>query len=309
MSTVVVPLDRSEISERALPVARAVAEKIGASIRLISVLEVPPGYADRIDDYEPGDPHAPTWLAERDEIYDYLGQIAESLEPVEVSTQVRLGIDPAMEIDDTVLSFEDSVLVISTHGRSGLDRLVMGSTASRLVALAEYPVVIVPSAIEHAPSSLRSILVALDGSTFAENALHVALGLFKDGIRFHLLQVVEPIPVLAEVDQVNRDNLHDETGEYLESVASRLHAEQADATWSVDDDYDVAHSIVDNARKWNVDMIAIATHGRTGFSRLFLGSVADAVIRRAVRPVLLVRPNEQVVARAPESRRLHRNQD
>lgn len=301
---VVVPLDQSEVSERALPVARAIAQQLDARIHLLSVLEVPPGYADLIDDFDPQDPDIPGWFKERSQMLDYLGQIAGSLEPLEVSIQIRLGIDPAMEIDDCVLSQDDSVLVISTHGRSGWDRLVLGSTASKLVALAEYPVVVVPAAIEHAPSEIADLLVALDGSSFAENALHVALGLFAGELHLHLLRIVEPIPVLADIDRINREQLYELSGKYLADLAEYLNEEGCDVTWSVEEDLDVANRIVSVARERNVDLIALATHGRTGFSRLFLGSVADAVLKRAEQPVLLVRPSEQVVARAPENRRL-----
>ncbi|CAN5807787.1 hypothetical protein BH23CHL2_BH23CHL2_04630 [soil metagenome] len=73
-------------------------------------------------------------------------------------------------------------------------------------------------------------------------------------------------------------------------------------SWEVEESFDIANRIVTIAHMAEADLISLATHGRTGFSRFFLGSVADEVLRTATTPVLVIRPSEDAVTAAPESR-------
>src|SRR5690606_34288845 len=119
------------------------------------------------------------WVRRYVEIEMYLVGVASRLQPGPVTVQVLQGMDPAIEINQAVSEMgDDALLVMSGHGRSGIKRLVLGSKTSRLVQLASYPLVVVPAACKEVPESVKRILLALDGSTFAEYALEVALDLF-----------------------------------------------------------------------------------------------------------------------------------
>jgi len=301
--TIVVPLDRSEVAERALPIAQALARQLDARVMLLSVFEIPPEYAVWAGRHEQDE----RWIQRRQDIETYLNGIASQLEPLDVSTSIPTGMDPAIEVHEAVTELEDAILVISTQGRSGIKRLILGSKASRFVQLATYPVVVVPADCEEYPSAFSRILLPLDGSTFAEHALDITLELFAGEGRaspsFHLLRVVDQIYVGNELDGDLRNELVNAANQYLNDVADRLTRRGSQVSWDVEESYEVANKIVSVAHIEGVDLISLATHGRTGFSRFFLGSVADAVLRTATKPVLIVRPTRDVVERAPESSR------
>jgi nucleotide-binding universal stress UspA family protein len=141
----------------------------------------------------------------------------------------------------------------------------------------------------------RHVLVPLDGSETAEVALPDAASVaISSGARLTLLHVVPP--ALAEIyaaaqavpaDQGDR-SLHDAAHSYLDSVRRRLEAMGIEVQKAITVG-DAAESLVAYASEQGVDLIVMATHGRSGWKRLVLGSVAERVLRCAAQPVLLVR--------------------
>ena len=305
--TIVVPLDRSEVAERALPIAQALARQLDARVMLLSVFEIPPEYAVWASSHEQDE----RWIQRSQDIETYLSGVASQLEPLDVRTSILTGMDPAIEVHEAVIELDDAILVISTQGLSGIKRLILGSKASRFVQLATYPVVVVPVDCDEYPSAFSRVLLPLDGSLFAEHALDLTLEFFTGEGRvspsFHLLRVVDQIYVGNDLDGDLRNELVDEANRYLSDVADRLTRRGCRVSWDVEESYEVADKIVSVAHIEEVDLISLATHGRTGFSRFFLGSIADAVLRTATKPVLIVRPSEDVVDRAPESSRSSRD--
>ncbi|MEZ4572895.1 MAG: universal stress protein [Thermomicrobiales bacterium] len=297
---IIVPLDRSDVAERALPVAVTLARQLEARLYLISVLEVSPDAADRFAEQAPDEPLNEPLRSALEDVEAYLGNIASGLDTAVAATQVLIGADPAVEIDATVLELDDALLVMTGHGRSGIRRLVLGSTTTRLVQLASYPLIVVPAEcnVFGYPESISRVLLAMDGSSFAEYAQEVTLDVFPaDDLSLHLLRVVDP------VEAVDTD-IRGRASDYLGKIADNLSARGRTVTWTVDVAYsaDIANRIVINAHVTECDLIALATHGRTGFSRWYYGSVADGVLRSATKPVMIIHPSEEVIARAPESR-------
>ena len=142
----------------------------------------------------------------------------------------------------------------------------------------------------------KKILVPLDGSEIAEKALpHMeAIASGCNVVDVVLLRVIEPLPlpgnhVISEGDRVRLESRHrSEAHSYLENLVKRL----KDGGRSVKMDIiegEAAETIVDYAEKNGVDLIVMATHGRSGLGRWALGSVADKVVRHAHVPVLMVR--------------------
>jgi len=145
----------------------------------------------------------------------------------------------------------------------------------------------------------RKVMVPLDGSHTAECALpHMQAIVSGCGIAdVVLLRVIVPLPapgyvVLIEHDKARLEAEHRVEAEgYLEKIAKRL----ADEGLSVDTDTaggDATESIVDYADKHGVDLIVMATHGRTGIGRFVMGSVAERVVRHSNVPILLVRASK-----------------
>jgi nucleotide-binding universal stress UspA family protein len=156
-------------------------------------------------------------------------------------------------------------------------------------------------------SSYRRVLVALDGSQSAEAVLRFLLEIAGPlDMRVLLLRVLEPMPprVLDVPGQIVVENIEArrrDAEEYLAPIASALRARGVDTAWGVRRGR-AAEEILAAARESGADLIAMATHGRTGLSRLLFGSVAEAVLRHAPIPVFMIRQPEAVEpAAAPEA--------
>lgn len=108
------------------------------------------------------------------------------------------------------------------------------------------------------------------------------------GIRLNLPRLDELLPPPAETRQQAVTRVDAELHDYLLNTAERLHGITATVATDVADD--PAEAIIAHARREHVDLIAMATHGRTGFAHLLAGSVCESVIRSGVAPVLVLRP-------------------
>ena len=150
--------------------------------------------------------------------------------------------------------------------------------------------------------SYKRVLVALDGSPSSEAVLRFLLEIAGPlEMKLILLRVLEPIPpmpiegtrhvTLDDVEARRRD-----AEEYLAPLAATLHARGVNVTYAVRRGRP-ADEILAAAREDNADLIAMATHGRTGLGRVLFGSVAEAVLRHATVPVFLSRQPEPMPAR------------
>ena len=146
----------------------------------------------------------------------------------------------------------------------------------------------------------KTILVPLDGSKRAERILpYVEELALKFGAKLILLQVIEPSVVLAapydmghyyDVNQIER--LSDEAKGYLNSVRTELEMKGITSETLVDNG-PVVTCILEEAIRKDVDLIAMASHGRSGLARAFYGSVAAGILHQADRPLLLIRAQEE----------------
>ena len=145
----------------------------------------------------------------------------------------------------------------------------------------------------------QKILVPLDGSHLAEQAIPYATELCKGSTEVTLFQVVHlPLPLAAPDVSINipMPDLHEllqESEEYLEKVAEPLRKQGVNVKTAVVERDVTADAIVEYAEENDIDLIAMTTHGRSGLSRLVFGSVAESVVRHAPCPVLLVRAQEK----------------
>ncbi len=144
-----------------------------------------------------------------------------------------------------------------------------------------------------------TILVPLDASKRAETIFpHVEALAQKFGAQLVLLQVVEPLVATVDIsgmapyyDPALMDRWLAEAKTYLDGLQSQLHARGIEAKTVVENG-PVVFSILAVARRENADLIALASHGRTGLARVFYGSVAAGILNQADRPLLLIRAQE-----------------
>jgi nucleotide-binding universal stress UspA family protein len=284
---ILVPLDGSSLAEHVLPYARLLAGALKTPVHLLACL-------------------AQTAIARGETVemlrlaQGYLDQAAASLEGggLQVSVSVVEG-EPAAEIASEADRQAGTLLVMSTHGRSGLQRMALGSVADRVLRATASPMLVVRPQSEEAPSEVRLevAVVPLDESELAEQALPHAERL-AGALDLKLL-VVEALPSEMEYYMqaeafagAARDIAEAAEGaseEYLEGVAARLHkAGLHSVEWRVIHGT-AGRSIVNAVQELPDSMVIMTTHGRSGMGRWILGSVADQVIRHSARPVLVVR--------------------
>jgi nucleotide-binding universal stress UspA family protein len=143
---------------------------------------------------------------------------------------------------------------------------------------------------------LASVLVAVDFSETSKNAIVYGQNLARAfGARLHVFHVADVISTSAA--QFYPEGPGDPEAKAIELATKRLRSylvsqDAVDAGVEVRVAPDAAEAIVDHAKEIHADLIVLGTHGRTGMSRFFMGSVAEHVVRRADQPVLVVRPSE-----------------
>jgi nucleotide-binding universal stress UspA family protein len=149
--------------------------------------------------------------------------------------------------------------------------------------------------------SHKRVLVALDGSPSAEAVLRFLLEIAGPlDMAVVLLRVLEPVaPVVIEASRhvvvEDVEGRRRDAEEYLAPIAAALRAKGIDVSWQVRRGRPT-EEILAAAREGHVDLIAMATHGRTGLGRLLFGSVAEGVLRHAPVPVFLIRQPDAAVA-------------
>jgi nucleotide-binding universal stress UspA family protein len=307
IGSILVPLDGSTFGEHALPLAANLARRAGAELHLAHVHQtIPPATVAGVTVMDAIDEHL------RQDEQAYLADVTRRLtehSPVRVKTTLLSGdVVPALKAHASKVGAD--VVVMSTHGRGAFGRFWLGSVADELLREMTRPVLLVrPN--EGKPDyrrepALRNILVPLDGTALAERILPLAMAtaeLFDGSLT--LLRVVQPVvrpsylhegsgvaglthSVLEQVQslQVERRN---EAQLYLDRVAEPVIVKGCRVRTKVVIDEEPALAILLEAQTGNADLIAMETHGRRGLSRLFLGSVADKVVRGGVVPVLLHR--------------------
>jgi nucleotide-binding universal stress UspA family protein len=293
-SVILVPLDGSALAEGAVPYAQRLATAGGQLI--LARIAAP-------------DSRAAEFLSVREhralaEAEVYLDQVAIRLRVAGVNVEtLAVSGDASDELLCLAEQLPADLIVLGTHGRSGVGRWLYGSVADELLRHARTPMLLVPHTAPPPWPEDRGprILVTLDGSELSEAILRPLLKLpALEQAELFLLQIVDwpPSSIMAyEGGWVGFDPEHDiETGRsYLEDVAERLRASARSAVTRIQTG-SVPVQIASVAREEYADLMALATHGRSGLGRLVLGGTATGVVQRAEVPVLLVRPVTSGVA-------------
>ena len=276
----------------ALAPARRLAAACGAGLLLVRAVSgsrpVP-----AIEEWQGG---------EIDEAAGYLRKVLDRIAGNGIAVRSAVYHDPP--VDSILLAAAESdagMIVMSTHGRSGLGSALLGSVTTGVVHVSPVPVMVIHAGLEPAgpiAGPYRKILVSLDGSTAAEKALSiVAKEQIAGSAEILLLFVDEPgKPALDSETLARMMRVGDILTSAHPSVAHRYlmglaEARLPDRTTRIRVlSGDAAETIASVAGDEAVDLIAMATHARTELDRLLHGSVARDVLRHAPAPVLLVPP-------------------
>ena len=283
---ILVPLDQSALSERVLPIAQCLAEYFGSTIHLIYVVETEPEtLPDTIVSQALKDGEA--------YLKNMVGNFSSAEKPVQCEADVIKGY-PASAIIEQAETDDDTLILMSTHGYSGVKRLLLGSVADKVVQAAKTPVLLVPAGATNPEGELvemERLIIPLDGSELAEKILPYAINLCKTlGMELILVRAYHPrFPGstirMGEVTKI----VHDSAENYIKAMAERLKKEGLkDVSYKVLQGLP-AEQVSDLAVETPNSVTALCSHGRHGVSRWMLGSVASAIIHTAEEPVLVIR--------------------
>ncbi|HEX6386169.1 MAG TPA: universal stress protein [Anaerolineae bacterium] len=296
---ILVPLDGSRLAESALPVAfHLLPPAAGEVILLRSTLAmhlITPAMAT-----EAIQPQAPQLLAQfRRGATVYLTAIKQlwARPSLTIYTKVVSG-DEASAIVDTAYEEAVDLIVMTSHGASGDTRWPLGSVTRKVLHAAPCPVLVL-----RAGNPVSHILITLDGSELAEQALAPAMEVAQRlGATVTLLHVIEPDSGHGAAETVGQQAPEGAKGgaeEYLASLADRYRQLEHSVQTAVVSG-PAAQGILDFASAQHIDLIAMASgvlaaHGRTGPRRWLYGSVTEKVIHNSTASLLIVRPPSNVL--------------
>lgn len=306
-SRILVPLDGSQLSEAALRMAVPLARWLGARLEAITVYE-PPLPPARTSGAPPLDRAFDREMRAATAAYaDNLSLRLPSL-AAEVPTEVVYREGP---IAETIAQYASesgaSVIVMTTHGRSGPSRYWLGSVADRLTRIAQTPLVLLTEQSVRdldATAPFGNVVIPIDGSDESLAAIDTALAVAGTGPAYHLVHVVTPMPLLPQMpiqpvvsapgggaalpDLLGTSR--DSAEQYLQRLAEQLRERIPRVVTRVEVHERPADAILKYAAGLDAPLIAMTTHGRGAAGRWLLGGVTDKVVRSATVPVLIQPP-------------------
>lgn len=307
-TSIIVPLDGSTLSEQALPLACRIAQSTQATIHLVQV-HLPVLDVEIAELRLSTVPLIDTTLDRdvRNRERSYLDATRERLiARYNIAVTATICDGPvAAAICDCAASIRADLIVMTTHGRGAVSRFWLGSVADTLVRQSHVPVLLERPAALFAPCEEARpchILIPLDGSALAESMVEAAIALGTPlQSRYTLLHIIDPVPLASTAPLVYTGAPAPEIARrrersaqhYLEGIARALRERGLPVDTQVVLSSTPAQAILEQAAQLGVDLIALATHGRSGLTRLLLGSTSDKVLRSAAMPLLLYRPIER----------------
>jgi len=296
---ILIPLDGSKTAEKVLPYARHLAAALKLPVELLAVIDI----AEMATHMAAEKAGFLSTLIE-DGIRNsenYLRSAANTFAGANVKCTVEKGCAEESIVEHAAKD-QNTLITMATHGRSGMNRFLLGSVAEKVLRSSKNPLLLI-RAVEEAKAegeaAVKSVIVPLDGSDLAESVLPPALELAKSlGAEIVLFRAYN-IPYGAYstgdgfYDPVNLDALlasvKDEATEYLARKTDELkRSGMANVSFVAKEGFS-ADEIIAFARETKDGMIAMCTHGRSGVKRFVLGSVTESVARHSADPVLVLR--------------------
>lgn len=323
---ILVPLDGSLLAEQALPLAARIARASGSTLLLVRAINML-AESNRIYMAEPALFLPDMQEEEKQNASYYLLQMLNrtELKGIDVRTMIREG-HAATIIMDVAREEQASLIVMSSHGYSGVKRWMLGSTTQTILRQSPIPVLIVREP-EHKNMETTSsqdhpihALVALDGSEFSETIIQPAAQMVaalagREPGTLHLLQLLTPftspeeLTTGKEAPEISMETRLVQAEEYLKTIKQRVETllqgvPNIKVTCYVGTCNDIASSLVNIASSGDgtdtnrpYDLIAVSTHGRTGMQHLLMGSVAEHILHTSQLPLLVVRPSQEALER------------
>jgi nucleotide-binding universal stress UspA family protein len=292
---ILVPLDGSKLAEAAIPVAASLAKRLDAPVTLLHIIEQD----------APQEVHRDRHITQADEASAYLEEVARRGFPAEVKVHAHVHTAAVKDVAGSIVEhatreFRLDLIVMCTHGKSGVRELLYGSIAQKVVAQGVTPLLLIkPEAGVAGTFNLDKILVPLDTGPIHDDSLPVTKELaeaYQSNV--HLLTVIPTFGTMAgetaaagsllpattaALLEINVENAAEDLQEHLDELKQagiRATAEVARG--------DPATEIISLSEKLQADMIVLTTHRKAGTAAFWARSVAPNVARRARVPILLI---------------------
>ncbi len=296
-SKIVVPLDGSRSAENALPYARALARGLKVPVELLCAIDL----AEMERNVSAAAGIYLDTLAEDEtrRCAEYLSQIAKSFSGAPVQCEIAKG-DAASVIIESAAAEKDTLVCMATHGRSGLNRWLLGSVAEKVLRGANAQLLLIRAsegAQTEGEKKLGAVIVPLDGSSLSEQVLPSVTDLAKKLDLEVILFRAYTIPYgfyeagasyAVDLERLSAD-IEAEAQQYLEEKRNALAKAGLEKISYASKEGLSADEIIKYGRKKPDQLIAMCSHGRSGVKRWVLGSVAETVVRHSGDPVLIVR--------------------
>lgn len=283
---ILVPTDGSENAERALEHAIVIAKAFDATVHGVYVVNIT--YAA---DFEGG--------VNTESVVTALEREGESALDVVESRCDEAGVDvirelldgrPSVRISEYAKEHDSDLIIMGTHGRRGLSRVLLGSVTESVVRRSRRPVLTIPGDARSPEDSYDDVLVATDGSPDAAQAVDSAIGLASAfDATVHGLYVIDET---FTRNQMIGEILEAEGTTALEELQSKVTAAGLDSKTTILEG-EPHEAIVEYASNHDLDVIVLGSHGKGAIERTFLGSVSERTIRTADRPVLVTMTPER----------------
>ena len=292
-SRILIPLDGSNLAESVLPFSVAMAARLQATIVLLHIIE------EHAPQTVHGEPHLHT-VADAEQ---YLLKLASRYGSSIICEHHVHGTEEdnvAGSIASHISELKADMVVLCTHGGSGLRRVVSGSIAQQVLRKATAPVLIMRPRLENAATAIKSILVPLDGTHASERAVQTAAYLARAcDASLSLVTVVPTVETvkgnrtaaarmspLMTAEVLNAEE--EQSRVYLEGIAADLRG-QGIAVNAVVRRGNTVPTLAEAAAQTPTDLIIIATHGRAGLNAMWTGSVTATLIARVAQPTLMLK--------------------
>lgn len=296
-SRMLIPLDGSKVAEQVLPYARYLAKALAIPVELIEIVD--PETLRLLANPEQGRYLDALLADKRRSGGHYLETVAQSFQGTQIKCAVENGRAEELIIDKAA-GDKDTLIVMATHGRSGIQRWLLGSVADKVLHGSTNHLFLVRATDQgktDGEAPLKKVIVPLDGSSLAEKVLPYVVDLGKKMQLEVILVRAYALPPSITADEYGAysqelfDQLEAEAKDYLAGKIKEVQQPGLKNISSVVDLGYGAEEITTLARKTPDNFIAMCTHGRSGVTRWVLGSVTERVVRHSGDPVLIIRAN------------------
>jgi nucleotide-binding universal stress UspA family protein len=297
-SRILIPLDGSKTAEKVLPYARFLAGSLNRPVELLAVVDIVEMATHMSADRAR---YLDTMIEDSVRNSEqYLRGVAGTFPGANTKCTVEKG-KAEQVIIETAAADKGTLITMATHGRSGINRWLLGSIAEKVLRGAPNPLLLVRATDEAKAdlvATLKSIVVPLDGSELAESVLPTVAELAKtlklEVVLFRAYSIPYSAYSSAEGSYaVDYEELlkamREEAVDYLEKKTVAVKKLGIDKVSCVAKEGFAADEIISLSRKSPDNLIAMCTHGRSGVKRWVLGSVTETVVRHSADPVLVIR--------------------